>query len=196
MANLACRAETANSPIRGEPATPQTAAAHALAGVRSLVHDQVVMVQAGYLTPFMRALPALGFTVVTSASESGGQFIAGGLAQATGRPTLFFSVNGPGAASPQGLYCCFVNRIPLVWVLGSVALGDEGTGAVQDASGKAGTVDMASVLRPMTVFLAVSENAAQLAGDLLGAVRAAKRALAPAVVIAPVDVQAKQAAVP
>jgi acetolactate synthase-1/2/3 large subunit len=167
------------------------AATAALRAVEPLVSPNVFIIQAGYLTPLMRALSATRLRTITCGSEVGCQFIASGVAHVSDKPAMVMSVAGPGAANLQGLYCCHANRIPLLWVVGGVGRSDEGTGAVQDSSGRGGTVRIESVLAPAVVYLCSVTRGIDLPARLYRAALECNRKRGPAVVLVPVDVQAE-----
>jgi acetolactate synthase-1/2/3 large subunit len=87
-----------------------------------------------------------------------------------------------------GLSESFTSRVPVLALVGQPPTDQEGRGAFQDSSGKAGTFDAASLFGQVSRYCGRVESARTLPAHLARAVEAA-RSGGPAVLLLPKDVQ-------
>jgi acetolactate synthase-1/2/3 large subunit len=117
--------------------------------------------------------------------------MADGYARTTGRLGVVAATSGGGAMNlVPGLAEAYASRVPVLALVGQPPTGQEGLGAFQDSSGKAGSFDAREVFAPVSRFCARVEDAGSLAELLPQAVAAAQAdPRGPAVLLLPKDVQ-------
>ncbi|MFG2636751.1 thiamine pyrophosphate-binding protein [Streptomyces sp. NPDC048362] len=124
--------------------------------------------------------------------------MADGYARTTGRLGVVAATSGGGAMNlVPGLAEAHASRVPVLALVGQPPTGQEGRGAFQDSSGKAGSFDAREVFAPLSRFCARVEDAEALV-ELLPQAMAAARAdpSGPAVLLLPKDVQQARIRVP
>ncbi|MFI1168849.1 thiamine pyrophosphate-binding protein [Streptomyces sp. NPDC020801] len=117
--------------------------------------------------------------------------MADGCARTTGRLGVVAATSGGGAMNlVPGLAEAFASQVPVLALVGQPPTGQEGRGAFQDSSGKAGSLDALEVFAPISRFCARVETAQALT-ELLPRAMAAAQAhpRGPAVLLLPKDVQ-------
>lgn len=124
--------------------------------------------------------------------------MADGYARATRRLGVVAATSGGGAMNlVPGLAEAYASRVPVLALVGQPPTGQEGLGAFQDSSGKAGSFDAQEVFTPVSRFCARVDDADSLAELLLRAITAAQTdPKGPAVLLLPKDVQQAQIDVP
>jgi acetolactate synthase-1/2/3 large subunit len=117
--------------------------------------------------------------------------MADGCARATARLGVVAATSGGGAMNlVPGLAEAHASRIPLLALVGQPPTHQEGRGAFQDSSGKAGSFDARDVFAPVSRFCARVTEPDAIAGLLARAITAAQtEPRGPAVLILPKDVQ-------
>ncbi|MFF3744300.1 thiamine pyrophosphate-binding protein [Streptomyces kronopolitis] len=120
--------------------------------------------------------------------------MADGYARATGRLGVVAATSGGGAMNlVPGLAEAHASRVPVLALVGQPPTAEEGLGAFQDSSGKAGSFDAREVFAPLSRFCARVDDADSLLELLPRAVAAAQAApRGPAVLLLPKDVQQAQ----
>ncbi|MGW5283082.1 thiamine pyrophosphate-binding protein [Streptomyces collinus] len=117
--------------------------------------------------------------------------MADGYARSTGRVGVVAATSGGGAMNlVPGLAEAYASRVPVLALVGQPPTGQEGQGAFQDSSGRAGSFDAREVFAPVSRFCARvddPDSLAELLPRALAAARAAPRG--PAVLLLPKDVQ-------
>ncbi|MET7354901.1 thiamine pyrophosphate-binding protein [Streptomyces mirabilis] len=124
--------------------------------------------------------------------------MADGYARTTRRLGVVAATSGGGAMNlVPGLAEAYASRVPVLALVGQPPTGQEGHGAFQDSSGRAGSFDAREVFAPVSRFCARVENADSLT-ELLPRAMAAAQAdpRGPAVLLLPKDVQQAQIQVP
>ncbi|MFG2793705.1 thiamine pyrophosphate-binding protein [Streptomyces sp. NPDC048419] len=117
--------------------------------------------------------------------------MADGCARTTGRLSVVAATSGGGAMNLlPGLAEAYASRVPVLALVGQPPTGQEGHGAFQDTSGKAGSFDAREVFAPVSRFCARVDDADSLT-ELLPRAMAAAQAdpRGPAVLLLPKDVQ-------
>ncbi|MEU4035232.1 thiamine pyrophosphate-binding protein [Streptomyces collinus] len=117
--------------------------------------------------------------------------MADGYARTTGRVGVVAATSGGGAMNlVPGLAEAYASRVPVLALVGQPPTGQEGQGAFQDSSGRAGSFDAREVFAPVSRFCARVEDADSLA-ELLPRALAVAQAdpRGPAVLLLPKDVQ-------
>ncbi|MFJ1969297.1 thiamine pyrophosphate-binding protein [Streptomyces sp. NPDC087903] len=117
--------------------------------------------------------------------------MADGYARTTRRLGVVAATSGGGAMNLlPGLAEAYASRVPVLALVGQPPTGQEGHGAFQDTSGKAGSFDARDVFGPLSKFCARVEDADSLP-ELLARALAAAQAdpRGPAVLLLPKDVQ-------
>lgn len=124
--------------------------------------------------------------------------MADGYARATRRIGVVAATSGGGAMNlVPGLAEAYASRVPVLALVGQPPTGQEGHGAFQDSSGKAGSFDARDVFTPVSRFCARVDDADSLAELLPRAIAAAQAdPKGPAVLLLPKDVQQAQVALP
>ncbi|WP_369253911.1 thiamine pyrophosphate-binding protein [Streptomyces sp. R35] len=124
--------------------------------------------------------------------------MADGYARTTRRIGVVAATSGGGAMNlVPGLAEAHASRVPVLALVGQPPTGQEGHGAFQDSSGKAGSFDAREVFAPVSRFCARVEDADSLTELLPRAVAAAQAdPRGPAVLLLPKDVQQAQIRVP
>ncbi|WP_330336796.1 thiamine pyrophosphate-binding protein [Streptomyces sp. NBC_00557] len=117
--------------------------------------------------------------------------MADGYARTTRRLGVVAATSGGGAMNlVPGLAEAYASRVPVLALVGQPPTGQEGRGAFQDSSGKAGSFDAREVFAPVSRFCARVEDADALPELLPRAVAAARAdPRGPAVLLLPKDVQ-------
>ncbi|MDH2390977.1 thiamine pyrophosphate-binding protein [Streptomyces sp. HNM0663] len=124
--------------------------------------------------------------------------MADGYARTTGRLGVVAATSGGGAMNlVPGLAEAYASRVPVLALVGQPPTGEEGHGAFQDSSGKAGSFDAREVFAPVSRFCARVDDADSLTELLPLAVAAAQAdPRGPAVLLLPKDVQQARFQVP
>ncbi|EWC61032.1 Acetolactate synthase large subunit [Actinokineospora spheciospongiae] len=131
--------------------------------------------------------PAL--TGVPAKHEFAAVAMADGCARTGNRLGVVVATSGGGALNLlAGLAEAHAARVPVLALVGQPPTGQEGRGAFQDTSGKAGSPDARRVFAAVTRFCARVDDPAALGPALSGAVAAARRG-GPAALLLPKDVQ-------
>ncbi|MDX2595544.1 MULTISPECIES: thiamine pyrophosphate-binding protein [Streptomyces] len=117
--------------------------------------------------------------------------MADGYARTTGRVGVVAATSGGGAMNlVPGLAEAYASRVPVLALVGQPPTGQEGQGAFQDTSGRAGSFDAREIFAPVTRFCARVDDPDSLAELLPRALAAAQAApRGPAVLLLPKDVQ-------
>jgi len=120
--------------------------------------------------------------------------MADGYARTTRRLGVVAATSGGGAMNlVPGLAEAYASRVPVLALVGQPPTGQEGHGAFQDSSGKAGSFDAREVFAPVSRFCARVDEADSLTELLPRAVAAAQAdPRGPAVLLLPKDVQQAQ----
>nr|QIY76620.1 thiamine pyrophosphate-binding protein [Streptomyces sp. RLB1-33] len=124
--------------------------------------------------------------------------MADGYARTTGRLGVVAATSGGGAMNlVPGLAEAYASRVPVLALVGQPPTVQEGHGAFQDSSGKAGSFDARQVFAPVSKFCARVDDADSLTELLPRAMAAAQSdPRGPAVLLLPKDVQQAQIQVP
>ncbi|SOE16173.1 acetolactate synthase-1/2/3 large subunit [Streptomyces sp. 2323.1] len=124
--------------------------------------------------------------------------MADGYARTTGRIGVVAATSGGGAMNlVPGLAEAHASRVPVLALVGQPPTGQDGRGAFQDSSGKAGSFDAREVFDPVSRFCARVDDADSLVQLLPRAVAAAQAdPRGPAVLLLPKDVQQARIRVP
>ncbi|MER5542384.1 thiamine pyrophosphate-binding protein [Streptomyces sp. NPDC002589] len=124
--------------------------------------------------------------------------MADGYARTTGRLGVVAATSGGGAMNlVPGLAEAYASRVPVLALVGQPPTGQEGHGAFQDSSGKAGSFDAREVFAPVSRFCARVDDADSLVELLPRAVAAAQAdPRGPAVLLLPKDIQQARIRVP
>ncbi|WP_371673795.1 thiamine pyrophosphate-binding protein [Streptomyces sp. NBC_00289] len=128
---------------------------------------------------------------VVAKHEFAAATMADGYARTTRRLGVVAATSGGGAMNLlPGLAEAYASRVPVLALVGQPPTGQEGHGAFQDTSGKAGSFDARDVFAPLSKFCARVEDADSLP-ELLARALAAAQAdpRGPAVLLLPKDVQ-------
>ncbi|MGW1164600.1 thiamine pyrophosphate-binding protein [Streptomyces sp. NPDC002550] len=124
--------------------------------------------------------------------------MADGYARTTGRLGVVAATSGGGAMNlVPGLAEAYASRVPVLALVGQPPTGQEGHGAFQDSSGRAGSFDAREVFAPLSRFCARVDDPDSLRELLPRAVAAAQAdPRGPAVLLLPKDVQQARIRVP
>ena len=124
--------------------------------------------------------------------------MADGYARATARLGVVAATSGGGAMNlVPGLAEAHASRIPLLALVGQPPTFQEGRGAFQDSSGKAGSFDALDVFAPVSRFCARVTEPDAIPGLLARAITMAQtEPRGPAVLLLPKDVQPRHLEVP
>jgi acetolactate synthase-1/2/3 large subunit len=126
---------------------------------------------------------------VVAKHEFSAATMADGYARVTAGLGVVAATSGGGAMNlVAGLSESFTSRVPVLALVGQPPTDQEGRGAFQDSSGKAGTFDAASLFGQVSRYCGRVESARTLPAHLARAVEAA-RSGGPAVLLLPKDVQ-------
>ncbi|MQY30219.1 thiamine pyrophosphate-binding protein [Nocardia aurantia] len=126
---------------------------------------------------------------VVAKHEFAAATMADGYARATGGLGVVVATSGGGAMNlVAGLAESFTSQVPVLALVGQPPRSQEGQGAFQDTSGRAGTIDAARLFGAVSRYCARVERAADLPEQFAAAVEAA-RGGGPAVLLLPKDVQ-------
>ncbi|MQY33789.1 Acetolactate synthase isozyme 3 large subunit [Streptomyces sp. RB17] len=139
-----------------------------------------------------------GVRGVVAKHEFSAVTMADGYARTTRRLGVVAATSGGGAMNlVPGLAEAYASRVPVLALVGQPPTGQEGHGAFQDSSGKAGSFDAREVFAPVSRFCARVEDADSLTELLPRAVAAAQAdPRGPAVLLLPKDVQQARIRVP
>ncbi|MER8010931.1 thiamine pyrophosphate-binding protein [Streptomyces sp. NPDC094149] len=120
--------------------------------------------------------------------------MADGYARTTRRLGVVAATSGGGAMNlVPGLAEAYASRVPVLALVGQPPTGQEGHGAFQDTSGRAGSFDARDVFAPVSRFCARVDDAESLKELLPRAIAAAQAdPRGPAVLLLPKDVQQAQ----
>ncbi|MFE7170365.1 thiamine pyrophosphate-binding protein [Streptomyces sp. NPDC057616] len=124
--------------------------------------------------------------------------MADGCARTTRRLGVVAATSGGGAMNLMpGLAEAYASRVPVLALVGQPPTGQEGHGAFQDTSGKAGSFDAREVFAPVSRFCARVDDADSIRELLPRAIAAAHAdPRGPAVLLLPKDVQQARIRVP
>lgn len=124
--------------------------------------------------------------------------MADGYARTTGRLGVVAATSGGGAMNlVPGLAEAHASRVPVLALVGQPPTGQEGRGAFQDSSGRAGSFDAREVFAPVSRFCARVDDAHSFTELLPRAIAAAQAdPRGPAVLLLPKDVQRTRIHVP
>ncbi|MFI9803780.1 thiamine pyrophosphate-binding protein [Streptomyces sp. NPDC052301] len=124
--------------------------------------------------------------------------MADGYARTSRRLGVVAATSGGGAMNLlPGLAEAYASRVPVLALVGQPPTGEEGRGAFQDTSGKAGSFDAREVFAPVSRFCARVDDPDSLTQLLPRAVAAAQAdPRGPAVLLLPKDVQQARIQVP
>lgn len=124
--------------------------------------------------------------------------MADGYARTTRRLGVVVATSGGGAMNLlPGLAEAYASRVPVLALVGQPPTGQEGHGAFQDTSGRAGSFDAREVFAPVSRFCARVDDADSLTELLPRAIAAAQaEPPGPAVLLLPKDVQQAQVQLP
>ena len=124
--------------------------------------------------------------------------MADGYARTTRRLGVVAATSGGGSMNlVPGLAEAYASRVPVLALVGQPPTGQEGHGAFQDSSGKAGSFDAREVFAPVSRFCARVDDAHSFTELLPRAIAAAQADLrGPAVLLLPKDVQQARIRVP
>jgi acetolactate synthase I/II/III large subunit len=128
---------------------------------------------------------------VVAKHEFSAATMADGCARTTGRLGVVAATSGGGAMNLlPGLAEAYASRVPVLALVGQPPTGQEGHGAFQDTSGKAGSFDAREVFAPVSRFCARVEDPESVTELLPRAIAAAQAdPRGPAVLLLPKDVQ-------
>ncbi len=128
-------------------------------------------------------------TAVVAKHEFAAATMADGYARSTSGIGVVCATSGGGAMNlVAGLAESYASRVPVLALVGQAPTDQEGRGAFQDSSGRAGTFDAAKLFDTISLYCARVRSPASLPGHLSRAVTAA-RAGGPAVLLLPKDIQ-------
>ncbi|AHH22232.1 thiamine pyrophosphate enzyme-like protein [Nocardia nova SH22a] len=128
-------------------------------------------------------------TAVVAKHEFAAATMADGYARSTSGLGVVCATSGGGAMNlVAGLAESYASRVPVLALVGQAPTDQEGRGAFQDSSGRAGTFDAAQLFDTISLYCARVRSAESLPGHLSRAIGAA-RAGGPAVLLLPKDIQ-------
>ncbi|MEV5648154.1 thiamine pyrophosphate-binding protein [Nocardia sp. NPDC052254] len=128
-------------------------------------------------------------TAVVAKHEFAAATMADGYARSTSGIGVVCATSGGGAMNlVAGLAESHASRVPVLALVGQAPTDQEGRGAFQDSSGRAGTFDAARLFDTISLYCARVRSPASLPEHLSRAVAAA-RAGGPAVLLLPKDIQ-------
>ncbi|MGW7525981.1 thiamine pyrophosphate-binding protein [Streptomyces sp. NPDC054783] len=139
-----------------------------------------------------------GVRGVVAKHEFSAVTMADGYARTTRRLGVVAATSGGGAMNlVPGLAEAYASRVPVLALVGQPPTGQEGRGAFQDSSGKAGSFDAREVFAPVSRFCARVDEPDLLTELLSRAVAVAQAdPRGPAVLLLPKDVQQARIRVP
>ncbi len=130
-----------------------------------------------------------GIEAVVAKHEFSAGTMADGYARATSRMSVVAATSGGGAVNlVPALAESYASRVPVLAIVGQPPRPLEGNGAFQDGSGRAGSMDLEAVFRPISGYCARVEHPEDIAEALSHALAAVRDGL-PAVLLIPKDVQ-------
>ncbi|WP_019932588.1 thiamine pyrophosphate-binding protein [Nocardia sp. BMG111209] len=130
-----------------------------------------------------------GVLGVVAKHEFAAATMADGYARATGGLGVVVATSGGGAMNlVAGLAESFTSQVPVLALVGQPPRSQEGLGAFQDTSGRAGSIDAARLFGTVSRYCARVRRAEDLPEQFTAAVEAA-RGGGPAVLLLPKDVQ-------
>lgn len=136
-----------------------------------------------------------GIEAVVAKHEFSAGTMADGYARATSRMSVVAATSGGGAVNlVPALAESYASGVPVLAIVGQPPRPLEGNGAFQDGSGRAGSMDLQSVFRPISGYCARVERPEEIAEAMTHALTAVRDGL-PAVLLIPKDVQQAQLAV-
>lgn len=138
-----------------------------------------------------------GIEAVVAKHEFSAGTMADGYARGTSRLSVVATTSGGGAVNlVPALAESYASRVPVLAIVGQPPRPLEGNGAFQDGSGRAGSMDLQAVFRPISGYCARVESPEEI-DEALGQALAAVHDGLPAVLLIPKDVQqARLTAVP
>lgn len=175
---------------RRRNAHPKTnsVASHLVQYLEQLGVERVFGIPGGTISPFVDALLDTEIEHVTCQHESMAVYAASGEARVTGRPGVIAVTSGPGVLNAlTGLAAAHQDQVPQLLLVGEVATGQQGRGALQD--GSEGALDISSVVRTIckgSFVIRSTESAAQTLSNAIEVAMAIPPG--PVVVRVPVDV--------
>ncbi|WP_162295566.1 thiamine pyrophosphate-binding protein [Mycobacteroides abscessus] len=138
---------------------------------------------------------AQGMQAVVAKHEFSAGTMADGYARVTSRMSVVATTSGGGAVNlVPALAESYASAVPVLAIVGQPPRSLEGNGAFQDGSGRAGSMDLRAVFRPVSGYCARVEHSGEIAEALSGALAAIRDGL-PAVLLIPKDVQQARLAV-
>ncbi|OHT86474.1 thiamine pyrophosphate-binding protein [Mycobacteroides saopaulense] len=130
-----------------------------------------------------------GIQAIVAKHEFSAGTMADGYARATSRMSVVATTSGGGAVNlVPALAESYASRVPVLAIVGQPPRPLEGNGAFQDGSGRAGSMDLQAVFRPVSGHCARVERPEEIAEALAHALAAMRDDL-PAVLLIPKDVQ-------
>lgn len=130
-----------------------------------------------------------GIQAIVAKHEFSAGTMADGYARATSRMSVVATTSGGGAVNLiPALAESYASRVPVLAIVGQPPRPLEGNGAFQDGSGRAGSMDLQAVFRPVSGYCARVERPEEIAEALAHALAAMRDDL-PAVLLIPKDVQ-------
>lgn len=132
-----------------------------------------------------------GVRGIVAKHEFSAATMADGYARTLGRLGVVAATSGGGAMNlVPGLAEAYASRVPVLALVGQPATGQEGQGAFQDSSGKAGSFDAREVFAPVSRFCHRLDDPAAVVEVLPRAMAAARSdPRGPAVLLLPKNVQ-------
>ena len=126
---------------------------------------------------------------VVAKHEFSATTMADGYARTSNRTGVVAATSGGGALNViAGLGEAFASRVPLLALIGQPPTSLEGSGAFQDTSGLAGSIDASRLFGEVSLYCARVESPLDLDRQLAEALAAARRG-GPAVLLLPKDIQ-------
>ncbi|MBA0048314.1 thiamine pyrophosphate-binding protein [Mycobacterium sp. NPDC050853] len=130
-----------------------------------------------------------GLEAIVAKHEFSAGTMADGYARATSRMSVVAATSGGGAVNlVPALAESYASGVPVLAIVGQPPRPLEGNGAFQDGSGRAGSMDLQAVFRPISGFCARVARPEDIADALTHAFGAIRDGL-PAVLLIPKDVQ-------
>lgn len=130
-----------------------------------------------------------GLEAIVAKHEFSAGTMADGYARATSRMSVVATTSGGGAVNlVPALAESYASGVPVLAIVGQPPRPLEGNGAFQDGSGRAGSMDLQAVLRPISGFCTRVARPEDIAEALTHALVAIRDGL-PAVLLIPKDVQ-------
>ncbi|MUM22711.1 thiamine pyrophosphate-binding protein [Mycobacterium sp. CBMA271] len=130
-----------------------------------------------------------GLEAIVAKHEFSAGTMADGYARATSRMSVVATTSGGGAVNlVPALAESYASGVPVLAIVGQPPRPLEGNGAFQDGSGRAGSMDLQAVFRPISGFCTRVARPEEIAEALTHALAAIRDGL-PAVLLIPKDVQ-------